>query len=401
MKNSTLNDMKGIDLPLNGIRIVDFSWIIAGPTATRHLAIMGAEVIKVGSSRRPDPSLAGPPFEVYNQSKKYCQLNLSKPESIEIASHLVSTADVVIENFAAGVFERMGYGYDVMKIWKPDIVMISSAGTGHSGPDKDFVAYGSLLQHYTGWNTISGSPTNKDEPIKGGLWADPWVGMELAMITMAALNHRMATGDGKHIDYSMAESLTASISPSLLEYQVSGELPKPIGNSATNEYPHGLYPCYGEDKWIAIRIDGIENWRELCRIIGANKFIENPDLDLVENRKAISPTIDEAISNWTRSRDDYSVMTQLQNLGIEALPSLDISRVYDDPYLRDSGYLVTHVKEDREVELPSVPWAFELQDSMQLTPAPKLGAANSQIYEQLLGIDPQTINSLIEQNIIY
>ena len=94
-------------------------------------------------------------------------------------------------------------------------------------------------------------------------------------------------------------------------------------------------------------------------------------------------------------------MTQLQNQGIEALPSLDISRVYDDPYLRDSGYLVTHVKEDIEVELPSVPWAFELQDSMQLTPAPKLGDANWQVYEQLLGINPQTLNSLIEQNIIY
>ena len=218
-----------MNTPLDGVRIIDFSWIIAGPTATRHLAIMGADVIKVGSSKRPDPSLAGPPFEVYNQSKEYCQLNLSKSESIEIVSQLISTADVVIENFAAGVFERMGYGYDVIKKWKPDVIMVSSAGTGHSGPDKNYVAYGSLLQHYTGWNTISGSPANKNEPIKGGLWADPWVGMELAMITMAALNHRMITGAGKHIDYSMAESLTASISPFLLDYQISGKLPEPIG----------------------------------------------------------------------------------------------------------------------------------------------------------------------------
>jgi len=387
--------------PLDGIRIIDFSWIIAGPTATRHLAIMGAEVIKVGSSRRPDPSLAGPPFEVYNQSKKYCQLNLSKSESFEIASQLISTADVVIENFAAGVFERMGYGYDVIKKWRPDVVMLSSAGTGHSGPDKDFVAYGSLLQHYTGWNTISGSPDTNNEPIKGGLWADPWVGMELAMITMAAVNHRMMTGEGKYIDYSMAESLTASISPSLLEYQISGQLPKPIGNSAQNEYPHGLYPCLGEDKWIAIRINGTEEWKKLCQVMGENNLLANPDLNSVANRKLARYTIDQAITNWTETQEDFSVMTQLQNLGIEALPSLDISRVYDDPYLHDSGYFATHIKDGVALELPTVPWDFAIQDCMNLTPAPELGSGNQQIYEELLGLDLPVIKSLMDQEIIY
>ena len=393
--------MTSMNTPLDGVRIIDFSWIIAGPTATRHLAIMGAHVIKVGSSRRPDPSLAGPPFEVYNQSKEYCQLNLSKSESIEIVSQLISTADVVIENFAAGIFERMGYGYDVIKKWKPDVIMVSSAGTGHSGPDKNYVAYGSLLQHYTGWNTISGSPANKNEPIKGGLWADPWVGMELAMITMAALNHRMITGAGKHIDYSMAESLTASISPSLLDYQISGKLPEPIGNSDKSEYPHGLYPCLGDDRWIAIRISGTEDWIKLCQIIGASQALLNPTLHSVEKRRERCTEINEAISSWTKKQEDYSVMTQLQNVSIEALPSLDISRVYDNPYLRDSGYLVKLNKDGVEVDLPSVPWDFGIQDSMNLSPAPKLGAANQKIYRQLLGIDPSAIQSLIDQQVIY
>ena len=390
-----------IKLPLDGVRIIDFSWIIAGPTATRHLALMGAEVIKVGSKRRPDPSLSGPPFEVYNQSKQYCELNLSIKESKAIASDLISTADVVIENFASGVFERMGYGYEVVKKWKPDVVMISSAGTGHSGPDKDFVAYGSLLQHYTGWNTISGSENSNGEPIKGGLWADPWVGMELAMILMAALNHRVLTGNGSFVDYSMAESLTASISPSLIEYQINKTLPSPIGNSSQTEYPHGLYPCIGEDKWVAIRITNTENWKKLCHIIGDSNLSENESLNLVENRKAISKEVDSTITKWTKTQTDYSVMEQLQSVGIEALPSLDISRVYEEPYLNDVGFMVNTSKDGKEVILPSLPWDFGVENSMNMKPAPKLGSGNKAIYEELLGLDVATVNQMIEQKIIY
>ena len=133
---------------------------------------------------------------------------MSKPEGLELVKQLLRLSDVVVENFAAGVIERLGLGYDVVAAVKPDIIMVSSSGTGHSGPHKDYVAYGSLLQHYTGWNGISGYPNR--EPIKGGLWADPWVGMELAMVTLAALNHRAVTGAGQYIDLSMAEALSAS-----------------------------------------------------------------------------------------------------------------------------------------------------------------------------------------------
>ena len=214
--------------PLSGVRVADFSWIIAGPTATRHLALMGAEVIKVGSARRPDPSTRGSAFQVYNQSKRYAAMNLSQQRGKELALDLVGLCDVVVENYAAGVFERLGLGYDTLSQVKPDVIMIASSGTGHSGPDRDYVAYGSLLQHYTGWNSISGYP-NQD-PIKGGLWADPWVGMELAMITLAALNHRAESGTGQYVDFSMAEALSASLPEALLEHQMTGEEPEPIGN---------------------------------------------------------------------------------------------------------------------------------------------------------------------------
>ena len=171
--------------PLSGMRVIEPAHIMAGPVCGLMLADMGADVIKLGSARRPDPSTGSPPFQVYNQSKSYAALNISRPEGLEMAMSLVALSDIVVENFAAGVVERLGLGYEAIREVNPNVIMISSSGTGHSGPDKDYVAYGSLLQHYTGWNTVSGYPGQ--EPIKGGLWADPWVGMELAMVAVAAL----------------------------------------------------------------------------------------------------------------------------------------------------------------------------------------------------------------------
>ena len=167
------------ELPLSGIRVVDLSWIIAGPTAARFLATMGAEVVKVGSARRPDPSTRGAPFQAYNQSKLYASLNISGPEGLELAKSLIAVSDVVIENFAVGVIERLGLGYDAVNAERPDIIMVSSSGTGHSGPDKDYVAYGSLLEHYTGWSSISGYPTGSPcgvacGPTPGWGWRWPW-----------------------------------------------------------------------------------------------------------------------------------------------------------------------------------------------------------------------------------
>ena len=286
------------DLPLKGVRIVDFSWIIAGPTATRHLALMGAEVIKVGSARRIDPSFKYPPFQVYNQSKKYVSLNISKPEGLKLAKELVSISDIVIENFAVGVIDRLGLGYESLKECKSDIIMISSSGTGHSGPDKDYVAYGSLLQHYTGWNSISGYPDN--EPIKGGLWADPWVGLEIAMLSCAALTNRLTTGQGQYIDFSMSEALTSTLPEAILDYQMNKRVVTPQGNKDRNYVPHGVYKCKGKDRWIAIAVTEDNQWQNLCKIINREDLITNDRFSSNESRLLIEDEVNSIISQWTK-----------------------------------------------------------------------------------------------------
>ena len=387
-------------LPLHGVRVADFSWIIAGPTATRHLALMGAEVIKVGSARRPDPSTRGSAFHVYNQSKKYTALNLSQQRGKELALDLVAQCDVVVENYAAGVFERLGLGYEVLSKVRPDLVMIASSGTGHTGPDRDYVAYGSLLQHYTGWNSISGYPDS--EPIKGGLWADPWVGMELAMITVAALNHRLETGTGQYVDFSMAEALSASLPEALLDYQMNGNEPVPLGNRDRNLAPHGVYKCAGDDRWIAVEVHTLEQWRSLCKAIGSADLGADSSLDSPKGRKAREDELDRAIGAWTAEIDDTEAFHILQRGGVPCGLSLDMGRLHSETQLNEGGYLKPiEYPDGTERVLPTLPWRFDGNPDFQLGPAPELGRDSSYVYSELLGLSDGEIEALTEERVIY
>jgi benzylsuccinate CoA-transferase BbsF subunit len=380
--------------------VLDLSWIIAGPTATRFLAIMGAEVLKVGSVRRPDPSSRGAPFQAYNQSKRYAALNIAQPEGLALAKRLIALSDVLVENFAAGVIERLGLGYEAVAAVKPDIVMISSAGTGHSGPHKDYVAYGSLLQHYTGWNSISGYPER--EPIKGGLWADPWVGMELAMLTVAALHHRAVTGEGQYVDFSMAEALSATIPEAILDYQMNGQVPAPQGNRDTWDAPHGVYHCQGEDHWIAIAVTTDAEWQALCQVIARPDLAADTRLSTAAGRRQHHAELDAAITAWTCHQDDYEAMHRLQAAGVPAGPSLDIARVYHDPHLRASGYLTPLQTSDGVTRtLPGLPWRFADLEPPRVTAAPVLGQDNDYVYRQLLGLSEAEIAHLVAAQVIY
>ncbi len=388
------------ELPLAGIRVLDLSWIIAGPTATRLLAAMGAEVIKVGSARRPDPSTRGPAFQAYNQSKSYCALNISSPKGLELAKQLLTVSDVVIENFAVGVIERLGLGYAEISVERPDIIMVSSSGTGHSGPDKDYVAYGSLLQHYTGWNSISGYPQR--EPVPGGLWADPWVGMELAMVTVAALNHRAVTGQGQYVDFSMAEALTASIPEAILDYQMNNRVPEPMGNRDAWYAPHGVYHCVGTDRWIAIAVTNDEEWTSLCRLIQRLDLAADPRFANADGRRRFHDQLDVAVTEWTIQHEDHEAMSLLQEAGVPSGPSLDICRVFLEPQLREAGYFVSLQTSDGESrDMPGLPWRFDSEQKPLLTAAPVLGQHNAYVYQELLGMSEHEVNRLVEEQVIY
>lgn len=387
-------------LPLRGVRVLDLSWIIAGPTATRFLAMMGADVIKVGSARRPDPSTRGAPFQAYNQSKLYAALNISTQEGLALALRLAAVCDVVVENFAAGVIERLGLGYEALRRENPSVIMVSSSGTGHSGPDKDYVAYGSLLQYYTGWNSISGNPGG--EPIKGGLWADPWVGMELAMVAVAALNHRAASGEGQYVDFSMAEALTAGIPEALLDYQMNGVEREPRGNADAQYAPHNVYHCRGNDRWVAVAVTNSDEWLALCGVIGRGDLAGDARLAEASGRKADEGRIDDAISDWAAGYDDYEAARLLQEAGVPAAPYLEPERVFRDPQLRESGFFARRQASDgEERDLPGLGWRLADAPEPHITAAPALGDHNDYVYRELLGLPESEIARLTAGRVIY
>ena len=221
-------------MPLAGVRVLDFSWVIAGPTATRYLAAMGAEVIKIEAPGRGDPGRAGELHTVLGQAKRSIVLDLKKPEAIAVARQLAAKSDVLIENFATGVMDRLGLGAEALAALNPGLVYVSASGLGRTGPEAQAVAYGTLLQCYAGFAGLNRHP---DIPPRVGFaWLDPMCGLMLAFVTAAALWHRRRAGGVARIDFSMIEAMLWTMAEPLLATQLDAP-PQPQGNQSDRLHP--------------------------------------------------------------------------------------------------------------------------------------------------------------------
>ena len=216
-------------MPLAGVRVLDFSWVIAGPTTTRYLAAMGAEVIKVEAPGRGDPGRASELHTVLGQAKRGIVLDLKRPEAIAVAHALAAKSDVLVENFATGVMDRLGLGAEALRAVNPDLVFVSASGLGRTGPEARGVAYGTLLQCYAGFAGLNRHP---DVPPRVGFaWLDPMCGLMLAFIVAAALWRRRHGGAVARVDFSMIEAMLWTMAEPLLATQLTGP-PKPVGNAS-------------------------------------------------------------------------------------------------------------------------------------------------------------------------
>src|SRR6266446_941161 len=251
-------------MPLSGIRVLDFNWVIAGPTATRYLAAMGAEVIKIEAPGRGDPGRASELHTVLGQAKRSVVLDLKNPEAIEIARALAAKSDVLVENFATGVMDRLGLGADALQAINPNLVYVSASGLGRTGPEAHAVAYGTLLQCYAGFAALNRHP--EIPPRVGLAWLDPMCGLMLAFITAAALWHRRRIGGVARVDFSMLEAMLWTMAEPLLAEQL-GAPPQPAGNRSDRYASHGAYRCAGDDDWISLAVTDDGEWRRLCAIV--------------------------------------------------------------------------------------------------------------------------------------
>ena len=389
-------------LPLEGIRIADFSWQIAGPTCTRYLGAMGAEVIRVESNRRPDPYRERSISQFINQNKKSVTLNLAQPEGLALARQLISISDVVIENFAPGVIERLGLGYSELKQLRPEIIMLSSAGLGHSGPDMHQVAYGTLIQCFTGWSAVQGYPDG--EPDIGGIWTDPMVGMLEVFLINAAINRCRNSGEGQYIDLSMAEAATMLLPELILDYAMNGRVPQPMGNRHQSFAPHGNYPCRGDDQWIGIAVTNEKQWRALCRTVGCLEWLEDTRFADALSRWQNQGALDRLLASITGQRDGLELMEELQKAGVPAGAALPLDQFWHNGHLRSRGFFQSYREQDEPGtwrELPTVPWRFDGRREVKIEGQPRRGQHNGYVFHQLLGLSEQTVERLVEQQVIY
>jgi crotonobetainyl-CoA:carnitine CoA-transferase CaiB-like acyl-CoA transferase len=338
---------------LAGLRVLDLTWVLAGPYATRLLADHGADVIKVESRHRPDPTrfaaslfLSRHPvvhpdrngyFNNHNRSKRSLALNLNLKEAREILARLVRHSDVVIENFSPRVMAGWGLDYTGLCAIRPDIILVSMSGLGHTGPWRDYVTYADALAALSGLTAQAAFPGRDPVGTTFGL-GDMMAGLHAALGTLAALEHRDATGEGQHVDLSQVEAVATHTGTSLLEV-AAGHVVGARGNRHHTMVPHGAFRCRGDDRWLAIAVATDDEWRALCTTMGCAELAADARFATAAGRKLHEDLVEEYVAGWTRDRDAHTAMGELQGKGIAAGVVADARDLVEgDPHLRARGY---------------------------------------------------------------
>ncbi len=369
-------------MPLSGIRVLDFSWVIAGPTTTRYLAAMGAEVIKVEAPGRGDPGRESELHTVLGQAKKSIVLDLKRPQAVEVARALAAESDILIENYATGVMDRLGLGAEALKTVNPDLIYISASGMGRTGPESHTVAYGTLLQCYAGFAGLNRHP--EVAPRIGLAWLDPMCALMLAFGAAASLWHRQHKGGVARIDFSMIEAMLWTMAEPLVATQL-GTPPKPMGNASTRYAPHGAWRCAGDDDWISVVARTDAEWRALCNLVPGLSGMAALDLG---RRIDAQRAIDAALTAWAASRPASAAAESLLNAGI---PAAALARTGD---LVKSPHLAAREFWDRHGAgvLPGFPWRASF--GRTTGPAPELGADSDLVLTNVLGLSQERIVEL-------
>ncbi|MGH7905254.1 MAG: CaiB/BaiF CoA transferase family protein, partial [Candidatus Binataceae bacterium] len=371
-------------------------------------AHMGAEVIKVESEARlcatrrvipfaddqPGVNRAGY-FNQYNQGKRSIALNLSIPEGTEIVRELVRRCDVVVDNFSAGAMERMGLGYQTLRHYRRDIIMLSISGCGQSGPWRNVLSYGPTAAALSGFYSVTGYESMG--PSEAGVsFADPTAGMMGAIAVMAALFHRRRTGEGQYIDLSQLEATIALLPEALLEYYMNGAAPERAGNHDSWMAPHNCYKSRGDDnQWISIAIGSEAEWRGLCTVMSRPELASDARFETAELRKRNESALDGIVTAWTSERDRWEMTKSLQNAGVAAFPSMSSADLARDAHLRERGFLVEleHPEVGRRVHA-GIPWKMSNSFCEVVRPAPLLGADTDDVLKQLLAYPSSRIEEL-------
>ncbi len=386
-------------LPLEGIRIADFSWVLAGPIATRILAAMGADVIKIESRKRPDLSSRSGAFYEINTSKRSLTLDLTQPRAKELARQVIDRSDAVVENFGAGVMERLGLGYDVLRQTNPGIIMMASSGLGKSGPDRAHVAYGSMIQCYALWASMIGDP--EQPPVHGSVWTDYLTATQEAFLILSALYQRQRTGTGQYIDLSMAEVTLGALPGPLMEMAMNGRPRRGAFNRDAWRAPHDTYRCAGPDQWVAIAVSSDTQWEGLCRALGQPEWAGQPEWRDALYRWQHQDELRPLIEVWTRQRSHEEAMHLLQEEGVPATAVYNVGELVHDDHLAQRELFVEVQEPAGRRTTVGLPWSTEHGRIGRFAPAPQVGQHSAEVLRDVLGLPEAEIARLIEDSVIY
>lgn len=401
------------EYPLDGIRIVDFTWAWAGPYATLLIALLGAEVIKVESRKRLDhtrlrslmtgPTMGNPDqstvFNDVNLNKLSLTLDLTKPKAIKIIKELVKKADVVIQNMRPGVMERLGLGYETLREVKPDIIMLSSSALGSTGPERNYSGYAPTFSAMSGMAYISGYPDKQPSTLSGAI--DTRVGTTSVFAILAALIYRQRTGKGQNIDLSSSEAISCLMGEAFLDYSMNQRIKERDGNADHTMVPHGCYPCQGENHWVTIAVSTEDEWQAFCKALGSPAWTKDSRFTDTQGRWQNREELNQLISEWTIKHADYEVTEILQNAGVAAIPTLRGDMVSKDPHIigRNLFDEIEHPELGKRLVV-GPPWRLSATPAEVRRPAPLIGEYNQYVLGELLGMEQSEIDQLIEEQVV-
>jgi benzylsuccinate CoA-transferase BbsF subunit len=400
---------------LSHVKVLDLSWVAAGPLVGAIFAQYGATVVKVESAVRLDVARSSPPmakegraidrsgyFAAMNLGKLGVAVDINNPRGTEVMRRLVDWADIVIEGFTPGTLARWGLDYDSLSTRKPDIILISMTLQGQTGPSATVPGYGLQVHGMSGMGTLIGWP---DGPPTGVTLAYPdyIVPMFAAFAGIAALDHRDRTGEGQHIDVSQMEAMINVTGTAIADYDVNGRTQLRDGNrllagEAPRAAPHGVYPVRGEDRWITIAVTNDEEWRAFCDVLGKGDWLADGRFATNDDRSTHDNELDELVADATSNREGRELMVALQRGGVPAGIALDQEGLGSDPQLRHRGHFVP---------VPHGGWGEQLGElfgaRLLETPpavqraAPTLAQHNEHVGREILGFSQDEFDALLAE----
>jgi crotonobetainyl-CoA:carnitine CoA-transferase CaiB-like acyl-CoA transferase len=380
--------------PLEGVRIADFTWVLAGPFCTRLLGDLGADVIKVQNVERATLVNRSnyPYYAVWNRSKRSALLDMKHPGALAVARRLVEASDVLVENYSAGVLARWGLDWDTVHAWNPRLIYVTMSGCGHDGPWSNVLSYAPTVHALCGLTYLT-NPADRRDVGCGFSLNDHAAGFVAATEILAALEARRRTGLGQRIDLAQLEVGSWLITPAILDLLANGRVTEPDGNADpfAVHAPNDTYRC-GDDRWVAVSVDD-DAWPRLCALAGRADLVADDALRRAVGRLARRDELDRLVGDWCAARSAAAAMEQLQAAGVAAGVVQDAADLLDDPQHRDRGFWRRFDEHPLFGPRPydRFPARWSTTDLEPYRRAPVFGEHNDEVWGELCGLDPAEV----------